>query len=203
MKKSIDLMMKIKNTAKFIPNILTLLRIPFTIIYIKLFISFQDSQSSSVECTIILALILITDILDGKVARRFNIQSKVGSVLDPYCDLVFILGTSILFNCFNLLSIGYTLLIIFKFVEFNITSRYMKGDHKGALVFDKIGRLVAAGYFLVPFCMNQHFLNEFSIIYIILISIGTIASSIFRIYSIVKVKYKSYNEKEKLNYESF
>lgn len=183
----------IKHRMKFIPNILTLLRIPLTVIYIGAFISFQDSKSSNYLCISILVLILLTDIMDGKVARRFNAQSKLGSILDSYCDLVFILCTSILFNYYNLLSIGYTLLIILKFAEFNITSHYMEGENKKPLVFDKIGRIVAAGYFLVPIFINISFLNEFIIIYIILISAGTVASSFFRIYSIINAKYNSYN----------
>lgn len=195
MENSIDIRVGIKHAIRFVPNILTLLRIPLTIIYIGLFIAFQDSKSSNYLCISILVLILITDILDGKVARRFNLQSKVGSILDPYCDLVFILSTSILFNYYNLLSIGYTLLIIFKFAEFNITSHYMKSENKRPLVFDKIGRIVAAGYFLVPVFMNISFLNKFSIIYIMAISTGTVVSSFFRVYSIVNAKYKSYNKK--------
>lgn len=64
-----------------IPNIMSLFRIvliPFIIwIYVR------DSYDVAAALVVISAL---TDILDGIIARKFNMVSDLGKVLDPVCD---------------------------------------------------------------------------------------------------------------------
>ena len=173
-------------------NVLTLIRIPLTILFIILF----NTTNNKVSQLIILSLIILSDFIDGKIAWKFNIQSRIGSILDPYCDLFFVLCTSILFNIYNLISIIYTFTLIFKFIEFNITS-YSAGmsSNKIPFMFDKVGRVVTALYQGVPFVVVIPFLSEYSSLYIIFLIIGTILSSTIRISNLMYPKiYKSYNK---------
>lgn len=194
---------KDKNKAiKIIPNILTLMRIPLTVSYIYLFIFLKNLSSYNLYCDIFIILIIISDILDGNLARKFNIQSKMGTYLDTYCDLFFVLCTSILFNYLNMLQIYYTILLVFKFAEFNITSTYLKSNKKELLVFDKLGRIIAAGYFLMPFFMSLSLLKEFRTGYVILLSIGTLMSSLVRIYSVINLRYLNKKQRGRVKYEN-
>ena len=112
-------MRNLETSKKVLINILTLIRIPLTILFMILF-----KIDNTKILLFILFMIILTDFIDGRIARKLKIQSRIGSILDPYCDLFFVLCTSILFNIYDLISISYTLILIFKFAEFNITSYY-------------------------------------------------------------------------------
>ena len=72
-----------------LPNLITLTRF-FSAIF--LFINFSPIDFYSIYLVLIIALIGLSDSLDGIVARRFNMVSKLGIVLDPFTDrVVFIL----------------------------------------------------------------------------------------------------------------
>jgi len=72
-----------------LPNLITLTRL---ISAIFLFINFSPLDFYSIYLVLIIALIGLSDSLDGIVARRFNMVSKLGIVLDPFTDrVVFIL----------------------------------------------------------------------------------------------------------------
>ena len=67
-----------------IPNILSILRLvlipAFVIIY------FADIRYSGVIAALVLIISGITDVLDGIIARRFNMTSALGQILDPLAD---------------------------------------------------------------------------------------------------------------------
>jgi len=72
-----------------LPNLITLTRL-FVAIYLFFQKSINDYQTPSL--VIIIALIGLSDSLDGIVARKFNLVSRLGTILDPVCDrIVFIL----------------------------------------------------------------------------------------------------------------
>ena len=85
--------MKLKDIF-LIPNLITLSRL-FVSVY--LFLNYSLSDFSTTILVITIALIGISDSIDGIVARRFNQVSKLGTILDPVSDrTVFIL---LLFFC--------------------------------------------------------------------------------------------------------
>lgn len=166
---------------KILLNTLTLLRIPLTILFIILFIN-----DNNILASLILVLIVITDFIDGKISRKLNITSRLGSILDAYCDLFFVLCTSLLFNYYNLVSVTYTFIIILKFLEFNITSYYSgMSNNKTPFIFDKIGRIVTALYQGVPFVIVIPSLSDFCYLYTTILIIGTFISSALRIFSLL------------------
>lgn len=169
---------------KILVNAITLIRIPLTILFIILFIN--DNVTSEF---LVLFLILLTDFVDGKLSRKLNASSKFGGILDVYCDLFFVLCTSILFNVYNLVNIAYTIILVSKFIEFNITS-YYAGASKNNIpfVFDKIGKTVTTLYQTVPFVVILPAISKYSCLYIACLMTGTIISSLLRISSLVTLK---------------
>ena len=72
-----------------LPNLITVGRL-FASIY--LFTQHLISNFSISTLVLIIALIGISDSIDGIVARRLNQVSKLGTILDPVCDrIVFVL----------------------------------------------------------------------------------------------------------------
>jgi len=68
-----------------LPNLITLSRL---IVVILLFTSFNPSDFNYFSLIVIIALIGLSDSLDGIVARRYKLVSKLGIILDPFTDRV-------------------------------------------------------------------------------------------------------------------
>ena len=64
-----------------IPNLLSLFRLALIPVYLTLYLD-EDYALSAV----ILGLSCLTDLVDGQIARRFNMVTKLGKVLDPLAD---------------------------------------------------------------------------------------------------------------------
>lgn len=64
-----------------LPNILTYIRILLVPVLIVLFI-----KGYMITSLIVFCIASLTDILDGKIARKFNIVSDIGKALDPLAD---------------------------------------------------------------------------------------------------------------------
>ncbi len=80
--------MVIKNWKKelfTIPNALSLFRLVLIPIYIIIYINAETNVDYYVAGAI-LAVSCLTDLVDGKIARHFNMISNVGKVLDPLAD---------------------------------------------------------------------------------------------------------------------
>lgn len=80
---------------KTIPNLLTLLRLVlaagfFTILAFYQFD--QDQHALLLPAIGLFILAAITDALDGYFARRWEVESKFGRIMDPFCDKVLIIG---------------------------------------------------------------------------------------------------------------
>lgn len=69
---------------KYVPNIITSLRFLLVPIYIGVF--YSDMEHSLLYATLIFALAGITDVLDGYIARKFDLITKLGTILDPLAD---------------------------------------------------------------------------------------------------------------------
>lgn len=85
-----------------LPNKLTLLRV-IMIPFFMFFIIFPDVLGSdlvsAIVATVIFILTALTDMLDGKIARKYNLITNFGKFLDPLADKVMILGGFIAFLC--------------------------------------------------------------------------------------------------------
>ena len=83
-----------------LPNLITLSRL-FVSIY--LFNQHSFSEFSTLNLVLIIAFIGISDSIDGIVARKFNLVTRLGTILDPVCDrIVFVLLILWLLNIFPL-----------------------------------------------------------------------------------------------------
>lgn len=80
--------MFIKNWKKdifTIPNILSMFRLVLIPVYVMIYLNATELEDYFLAATI-LAVSCITDMIDGKIARHFNMISSLGKVLDPIAD---------------------------------------------------------------------------------------------------------------------
>lgn len=68
-----------------IPNVLSIFRLVLIPVYVYIYLNAEE-DSQFLLAGVIMALSCITDLVDGKIARHFNMVSNVGKVLDPLAD---------------------------------------------------------------------------------------------------------------------
>ena len=80
--------MFIKNWKKeilTIPNLLSLFRLVLIPVYVYIYLNATETYQYMTAGTI-MAVSCLTDLIDGKIARRFNMISTLGKILDPLAD---------------------------------------------------------------------------------------------------------------------
>ena len=124
-----------------IPNMLSLFRLILIPVYVTIYLNAQDNIFDYYIAAGILAVSCLTDLIDGKIARHFNMVSTVGKILDPFADKAtqFTLIVCLAVN-YNILWYIVGLFVVkemFQLVAGSITLR--KGRMlKGALLSGKI-----------------------------------------------------------------
>lgn len=68
-----------------IPNLLSLFRLVLIPVYIVIYLNARDAVDYYVAAGI-LAVSCLTDLIDGQIARHFNMISTIGKILDPLAD---------------------------------------------------------------------------------------------------------------------
>ena len=86
---------------KNIPNQLTMLRLVFAAAFFAVLQDYRyqaDPASPAWVLPVATALFIfaaVTDALDGYLARRWDVVSKFGRIMDPFCDKILVLGAVI------------------------------------------------------------------------------------------------------------
>ncbi|MEM9418767.1 MAG: CDP-alcohol phosphatidyltransferase family protein [Planctomycetota bacterium] len=86
---------------KHIPNQLTMLRLVFAAAFFAVLQMYRYGEQHESPlwvlpvATALFILAAITDALDGYLARRWDVVSKFGRIMDPFCDKILILGAVI------------------------------------------------------------------------------------------------------------
>lgn len=86
---------------KNLPNVLTVIRAALVPVFM-VFLCFPifDEVPTRIFGAILFALISLTDMLDGKLARKYNLVSDFGKFLDPLADKLLVLGAMLALTIF-------------------------------------------------------------------------------------------------------
>ena len=68
-----------------IPNLLSLIRLVLIPVYVIIYLKARD-YTDYILAASILAVSCLTDMIDGQIARRFNMITNLGKFLDPLAD---------------------------------------------------------------------------------------------------------------------
>ena len=89
--------------VRLVPNILTFGRLALTVVFLVMVLYSPGVENKALFLTVGFVLFVIaglTDIIDGIVARKYNVTSKFGRMVDPLADKILVCGT---FICFALI----------------------------------------------------------------------------------------------------
>ncbi len=123
-----------------IPNLLSLFRLVLIPVYVAIYLNAEGAADYYLAAGI-LAVSCLTDLIDGKIARHFNMISSLGKLLDPVADkatqFTLIVCLTIKYNVLKYLIILFVLKEGFQLIAGSITYRNGK-MLKGALISGKI-----------------------------------------------------------------
>jgi cardiolipin synthase (CMP-forming) len=90
-----------------VPNVLSALRLVGVPVFLWLLFTHQD-----IWAFVVLLLSGVTDYLDGKIARRFNLVSRVGELLDPLADRLYVLTTLVALTIRDIIPLWLLLVLV-------------------------------------------------------------------------------------------
>ncbi len=130
-----------------LPNKLTVLRI-FLVPICMFFIAFNGMNDilARIIALVLFSLTAITDMLDGKIARKYNLITDFGKFLDPVADKLLIIGSYLAIlvryreNAVFTQVMFWCLFVIF-FRELAVTSLRMIVANKVVIAADIMGKI--------------------------------------------------------------
>ena len=137
---------------KNLPNILTVSRIVLVLIFVLMstlaepyYFANSPEQMYLLRWVAYILVILagLTDLLDGYLARKFNIVSDFGALMDPLADKIFVTGTMLMAIEFNLMPAFIAVLVLCR--EFMVTGlRTLAAKKQVVISADRWGKLKTA-----------------------------------------------------------
>ena len=110
---------------KHIPNLLSLSRVLLTPVFLY-FLLFSSHGHAKFISAIIFTFASITDAFDGKIARKYGVETRFGKFLDPLADKILILSALISFVNIGYVKIWMFLLIFFRDVLITMLRYFMQ-----------------------------------------------------------------------------
>ena len=138
-----------------IPNMLSLFRLLLIPVYTIIYLNARELQDYFLAASI-LAVSCLTDMIDGKIARHFDMISNVGKVLDPLADKLTQLSLTVCLSVRYPILRGVLILFVIKelFQVITVYVMFRKGKVlPGALFAGKICTTVLFVSFIILILM--------------------------------------------------
>ena len=145
---------KNKNIEKLIANIPNILTISRLFLTFPLIIFLEINKSNLVFVLIILGG--LTDYLDGYFARKLNLKTNFGAIIDPLSDKIFLL-IPLLWLC-KMGTIPFWSLAIILFREFIIST--LRTTMKDGLPASQLGKYKTLSFFIALVIFFQPFSKD-------------------------------------------
>ena len=134
-----------KKTALNLPNTLSLIRCLLVPAFVAALLFMRDIEIwGYIVPAIIYALTAFTDMLDGKIARKYNLVTDFGKFIDPLADKFMVLSSMIAILVWMILLGNTTLALVFVWVVLIILLRELGVTSLRLVVAGKSGIVVAA-----------------------------------------------------------
>lgn len=92
-----------------LPNVITMIRILLLPVYLHFF--YSDMPNNMLYAGIVFLIAGLSDVLDGYIARKYDMKSKLGAVLDPLADKLVVFTILISFTHKEIIP-GWILLVM-------------------------------------------------------------------------------------------
>ncbi|MEO0198523.1 MAG: CDP-alcohol phosphatidyltransferase family protein [candidate division WOR-3 bacterium] len=147
---------------KNLPNLISLLRIVLS--FITLYLLDLGRFGSTLVACILIIFIIFTDFLDGFLARKFNVESEIGAILDIMGDRIVEFIFWIYFASKGLISFWFPVIVISRdvIVDNVRQSAFKKGVKPYEMHSNKIAKfVVTSGYFRTGYALAKAFAFTF------------------------------------------
>jgi cardiolipin synthase len=118
-----------------VPNALSVLRLLLVPVFLVLLINDHDLLA-----VVVLAVSGATDYLDGKLARAWNQQSRIGELLDPSADRLYIIATLIAFVVRDIIPLWLAVVLVGRDVVLGLALPVLKSVGHGPLPVHFLGK---------------------------------------------------------------
>jgi len=134
-----------KKTALNVPNTLSLIRCLLVPAFVATLLFMRDIPIwGCIVPAIVYAITGLTDMLDGKIARKYNLVTDFGKFIDPLADKFMVLSSMIAILVWMILLGNVTLAMVFVWVVLIILLRELGVTSLRLVVAGKSGIVVAA-----------------------------------------------------------
>ena len=134
-----------KKTALNVPNALSLIRCLLVPVFVAALLFMRGiSIWGFIVPTVIYILTGLTDMLDGKIARKYNLITDFGKFIDPLADKFMVISSQIAILVWMLLRGDVTLALVFVWVVLIILLRELGVTSLRLVVAGNSGIVVAA-----------------------------------------------------------
>jgi CDP-diacylglycerol--glycerol-3-phosphate 3-phosphatidyltransferase len=143
----------VKNgVIKYLPNVLTIFRFSMVLPFLIFIHDIVVYNCTNLFSLIIFISIIVSDVLDGYLARKLKCTSITGAKLDIISDAFYSISSLIIFVYFKIIPIWFPIITAIKLFEFIITSKIIKNKYKSNvhIIFDKIGKTAVNIIMLMP-----------------------------------------------------
>ena len=137
-----------KKSAMNIPNTLSIIRVCLVPVFVAALLFMRDIEIWGYVVPAILYIVTgLTDMLDGKIARKYNLVTDFGKFIDPLADKFMVLSSQIAILVWMMLKGWTTLALVFVWVVLVILLRELGVTSLRLVVAGKSGIVVAASFF--------------------------------------------------------
>ena len=134
-----------KKSVLNLPNTLSLIRVLLVPAFVCALVFMRGiAVWGKVVPALIFALTALTDMLDGKIARKYNLVTDFGKFIDPLADKFMVLSSMIAILVWMILLGNVTLALVFVWVVLVILLRELGVTSLRLVVAGKSGIVVAA-----------------------------------------------------------
>ena len=132
---------EVSNRVLTIPNVLSALRLLLIPVFIWLALGPEEDGWAFV----VLVVSSVTDWLDGVIARRFHMMSRLGQVLDPIADRLFVITTMIVLAIRDLVPWWLVVLLVLRDLVMGVIQLWLNRRGIAPLPVHYVGKAATLG----------------------------------------------------------
>lgn len=174
-------------SIKKVPNILTVIRallVPVFMVII-IFTPLATDNQNLITGAVFFAVISLTDMIDGKIARKYDAVTDFGKFLDPIADKLLVIGGMISLCVFYLERDYIALPVFIAFSVFIVVARELAVTSLRLICKSSDGKVIAANMagkiktvsqmiFVVAACLEPVFFTDSLVISFVSLSVMTV-----------------------------
>ena len=173
-----------KRSSMNLPNLLSMIRVALVPVFVAVLLFMRNIEIWGYIVPAVIYIITgLTDMLDGKIARKYNLITDFGKFIDPLADKFMVLSSMISILVWMLLRGEVTMSLIFVWVVLVILLRELGVTSLRLVVAGKSGIVVAASMLgkiktvsqmvgtvvimvepILPFFSENHILSYFAMV---------------------------------------